>query len=277
MDGYANAHLLISADELARATGEASEPLLILDLRPADAYAAGHIPNAVHLDLFGLSLIDTDPAPLKAFMWMIEHVLASRGVEAHTPVVVYDEQSGIRAARHSGSSRFFGHPSVRILDGGFGAWTGGEFPVTRDAVPAAASTWTGKRDQAAIATWHDVRSALHQQNTVILDTRSDGEYCGTLVRAARGGAVPGAVHIEWTRNLSPDGRFKPAAELRKMYRGGGRYARSRGDYLLSWRISRRAFVSGAPPARLSEGAELHRIVEKMGRPTDLPIEVPNRH
>ena len=100
MDGYANAHLLISADELAKATGgAASGPLLVLDLRPADAYAAGHIPAAVHLDLFGLSLIDTDPAPLKAFMWMIEHVLASRGVEAATPVVVYDEQSGIRAAR----------------------------------------------------------------------------------------------------------------------------------------------------------------------------------
>ena len=58
---------------------------LIIDLRPADAYAAGHIPGAVHLDLFGVSLIDTNPAPLKAFMWMIEHLIASRGVESMPP------------------------------------------------------------------------------------------------------------------------------------------------------------------------------------------------
>ena len=52
---------------------------------------------------------------------------------------------------------------------------------------------------------------------MILDTRSDGEYCGTTVRAARGGAVPGAVHLEWTNNLAPDGAFKSPDELRAMY------------------------------------------------------------
>jgi thiosulfate/3-mercaptopyruvate sulfurtransferase len=56
---------------------------------------------------------------------------------------------------------------------------------------------------------------------VILDTRSDGEYCGTTVRAARGGAIPGAVHLEWTNNLGPGGAFKPAAELKDMYERAG--------------------------------------------------------
>ena len=55
----------------------------------------------------------------------------------------------------------------------------------------------------------------------MLDTRSAGEYRGTLVRAKRGGAVPGAVHIEWTRNLDDDGAFKPAAALRQMYESAG--------------------------------------------------------
>jgi thiosulfate/3-mercaptopyruvate sulfurtransferase len=41
------------------------------------------------------------------------------------------------------------------------------------------------------------------------------------VRAARGGAIPGAVHLEWTRNLDKDGAFKPAAELRDMYERAG--------------------------------------------------------
>ena len=41
------------------------------------------------------------------------------------------------------------------------------------------------------------------------------------MRAARGGAVPGAVHLEWTNNLGPDGAFKPLDELRKMYEHAG--------------------------------------------------------
>lgn len=222
MKGYANPQLLIAAEELSRAVaGDGSVRPLLLDLRTPDAYAAGHIPGALHLDLFGVSLIDTDPAPLKAFMWMIEHLFATRGVTASTPVVVYDDQSGIRAARAFWFLEYFGHPSVRVLDGGFGAWTRGSFPITRDAVPATVSDWTGTRDRAAIATWRDVNTAIGQPGAVLLDARTDGEYCGTTVRAARGGAVPGAVHIEWTRNLGPDGAFKPAAELKQMYEEAG--------------------------------------------------------
>ena len=222
MKGYANAQLLVTPTELAAliAGGGAKRPL-VLDLRPPEAYAAGHIPGAIHIDLWGVSLIDTDPGPLKAFMWMIEHVLAAHGVAATTPVVVYDEQSGIRAARAFWFLEYFGHPAVRLLDGGFTAWTAAGLDVTREAGPPPKSEWTGARDDRTIATWRDVLGALRTRQVVILDTRSDGEYCGTTVRAKRGGAIPGAVHIEWTRNLTPQGDFKPAADLKKMYEDAG--------------------------------------------------------
>src|SRR6476620_3973093 len=217
MKGYANAHLVVSPQELAPLLEQSGPRPLLLDLRPSEAYASGHIPTAVHLDLWGVSLIDTDPAPLKAFLWMIEHVLAVHGVEATTPVVVYDEQSGVRAARAFWFLEYFGHPSVRILDGGFNAWVGTGLPVTRDAAPPPKSEWTGTRQERTIATWKDVRNALGRGDVLILDTRTDGEYTGAAVRARRGGAVPGAIHIEWTRNLTASGEFKPAAELRRMY------------------------------------------------------------
>ena len=220
--GYPNAQLLVSPAELSELVhGHGPQPPLVLDLRPPDAYTAGHVPAAHHLDLWGVSLTNTDPAPLEAFMWMIEHVLAVHGVDASTPVVVYDDQSGIRATRAFWFLEYFGHPSVRLLDGGFRAWTAAGLPVTREASPAKQSEWTGSREASTLATWREVRAAIGRPDAVILDTRSDGEYCGTVVRARRGGAVPGAVHIEWTRNLTADGDFKPAAELRSMYEAAG--------------------------------------------------------
>ena len=119
MKGYANPQLLIGPRELAVALDgpEGARPL-VLDLRAPEAYVAGHVPGAIHVDLWGLSLTDTDPAPLNAFTWMIEHVLAIHGVTSSTPVVLYDDQSGIRAARAFWFFEYFGHPSVRVLDGG---------------------------------------------------------------------------------------------------------------------------------------------------------------
>jgi thiosulfate/3-mercaptopyruvate sulfurtransferase len=221
MKGYANPQLLITPPELKSLTENAAGRPLILDLRPPEAYTAGHVPGAVHLDLWGLSLTDTDPAPLKAFMWMIEHVLAIHGVTNETPIVVYDDQSGIRAARAFWFLEYFGHPSVRLLDGGFGAWARDGMPVTREASPPPKSEWTGARNDRAIATWRDVRDAIANEDAIILDTRSEGEHKGTVVRAARGGSVPGAVNIEWTENLTPQGDFKSAAELEKMYASAG--------------------------------------------------------
>lgn len=220
MKGYDNPDLLTTPAALAAAQKSPAPPLVI-DLRPPEDFASGHIPGAVHLDLWGVSLIDTDPAPLKAFMWMIDHLFNLRGVTSETPVVVYDDQSGVRAARGFWFLEYFGHPRVRLLDGGFRAWRDAGLPVTQDAAAPPKSTWAGTPQPQTIATWRDVQSRLGDPGVVLLDTRTDGEYAGTTVRARRGGRIPGAVHVEWTRNLGPDGAFKPAAELRAMYQQAG--------------------------------------------------------
>ncbi|MDP6580486.1 MAG: sulfurtransferase [Vicinamibacterales bacterium] len=219
--GYANPQLLITPDALSERLGAGSDVPVLLDLRPAEAFAAGHISGAVHLDLFGVSLIDTDPAPLSAFLWMIGHLFALRGVDPKRTVVVYDERSGMRAARAFWFLEFFGHPEARQLDGGFGAWEREGREVSRDAASPKGSGWVVGSSDTRLATWKDLRDRLGASDVAVLDTRSDGEYFGTTVRAKRGGAVPGAVHIEWTRNLGEDGAFKPAAELKAMYESAG--------------------------------------------------------
>ena len=222
--GYAEPGLLVSPEELSErlgVSGDARSPITVLDLRPAEQFAASRLPGAVHLDLFGVSLIDTDPAPLDSFLWMVAHLLVSRGVSADAPVVVYDDRSGMRAARALWFLEFFGHADARMLDGGYTAWSRQGLPVSSEAQAPKKGVWTVGRVDAALATWRDVRDRLGRDDTVMLDTRSDGEYYATNVRAKRGGAVPGAVHIEWTRNLGEDGAFKPAHDLRSMYEEQG--------------------------------------------------------
>ena len=212
--------ILLTPDQLDTEIRSNRCPLLI-DLRPAEQYASGHLPGAVHLDLWGISLIDTDPAPLRAFLWIIEHLFAERGVTAERPVVVYEETSGTRAARAFWFLEFFGHPDVRVLDGGVRAWTAAGLPLSHDHPAPKPSSWKGQRRTELLATWRDVRDRLGSESTTILDTRSDAEHDGTLVRAARGGAIPGAVHLEWKDSVAGDGTLKPADELDRLFTSRG--------------------------------------------------------
>ena len=67
--GYTNPHLLSSPKELIDRLDRQS--ICIVDARPTHEYVAGHIPNAIHLDLYSLSLNDTSDKPFKAFMSMM--------------------------------------------------------------------------------------------------------------------------------------------------------------------------------------------------------------
>ncbi|HXV81074.1 MAG TPA: sulfurtransferase [Candidatus Binatia bacterium] len=216
---YTRQTLLTTVAELQSKVGSAD--LCIIDVRPAEDFARGHIPGATHFDLFGLSLIDTSEAPLKAFMFMIHHVFELRGVSENKQIVFYENNSGMRAARGLWFLEFFGHPDVKMLDGGFQAWKAAGAPVTTDVTPPQAAAFKIAERREVLASADDVLRSLDKKDVAILDTRSQGEYLGTHVRAARGGAIPGSIHIEWTDNIAPDGKFKSNDELKAMYDKAG--------------------------------------------------------
>jgi thiosulfate/3-mercaptopyruvate sulfurtransferase len=216
---YARETLLTTVAELQSKLGTAN--LCVIDVRPAEDYARGHIPGATHFDLFGLSLVDTSEAPLKAFMFMIHHVLELRGVNESKEVVFYEDNSGMRAARGLWFLEYYGHANVKMLDGGFKAWQAAGAPVATEAAAPKTATFRVSERRDVLATADDVLRSLGKSEIAILDTRSAGEYYGTHVRAARGGAIPGAVHIEWTDNLDAEGKFKSNADLKSMYEKAG--------------------------------------------------------
>src|SRR2546428_11964380 len=179
-----------------------------MDMRPPEAYSNGHIPAARSFDIFGISLIDTRPEPLNAFLWMMEHLIQAKGVNTDSTVVVYDDIAGMRSARLFWFLEFFGHDDVHLLNGGFNAWQAAGLPVTQEATIPKAGNFKMQRREDRLATGEQVHSKFRNPSVVIVDTRSDAEYTGEIVRAKRGGAIPGAVHLEWKNNLDSNGFFK---------------------------------------------------------------------
>jgi len=188
-----------------------------MDLRQPEAYSNGHIPGARSFDIFGISLVDTRPQPLEAFLWIIEHLIQAKGVNSDSHVVIYDDMAGMRSARLFWFLEFFGHSDAHVLNGGFNAWATAGMPVTQEASIPKTGNFKMKPRRELLATAEDVLARLKSPDAVLVDTRSDGEWTGELVRAARGGRIPGAVHLEWTQNLDEKGFFKSPEDLTAMY------------------------------------------------------------
>src|SRR5687767_10111480 len=178
---YTNPHLLWPVDELKSRLEDSR--LVLLDLRPPEAYSNGHIPGARSFDIFGISLVDTRPEPLEAFLWIIEHLIQGKGTNTDSTVVVYDDIAGMRSARLFWFLEFFGHSDVHMLNGGFNAWQAAGFPATHEAIIPKAGNFKMNRRRELLATAEDVHGNLNNPSVVIVDTRSDGEYLGQMVRA----------------------------------------------------------------------------------------------
>ena len=168
---YTRPELLTTPDELKAKLGSAD--LRVIDTRQAELYAQSHIPGAIHFDLFGISLIDTTPAPLKAFMSMIAHLFELRGVNLDMEVVFYEENSGMKAARGLWFLEYFGHRRVSVLDGGLQAWKKSGYPITTETVPPKATHFNPAEKRELLATFDDVLGSLEKKDIRIVDTRSD--------------------------------------------------------------------------------------------------------
>ncbi len=212
---FAVPDLLWDVAELQSRLGRSG--LKVLDVRVGEDYAMGHIPGAVHFSVYGVNTYDTDEAPLKSFTHMWAFLLGLRGISADETIVVYDDISGMSAARAFWFLEYLGHGDVHLLDGGFNAWRAAGLEIARDAQAPKATSFRYDTVRDRVATYQDMRDAIDDRDKVILDTRSEKEWLGIDKRAARGGTIPSAVHLDWENHLTADGRLKTADDLRSMF------------------------------------------------------------
>jgi thiosulfate/3-mercaptopyruvate sulfurtransferase len=216
---------LISADDLLALCRRGAAPVLIdcsFDLFDVDAgeraWRTGHPQGAHYLhldrDLAGAKTGNNGRHPLPERA-TFARTLARCGVTPHGPVVAFDRQGGVYAARLWWMLRWMGHAEAAVLDGGVDAWLAAGGTLITDE-PASAAT-PPYPDRAPLATSHATTELLQALGRVrLIDARAPERFRGEVEPLdAQAGHIPGALNRFFKDNLAASGHFKPATELHR--------------------------------------------------------------
>ncbi len=196
-----------------------------------------------------------------------------KGISRDDTVVIYGDKSNWWAAYALWVFTLFGHPDVRLLDGGRDLWISDGRDTNLDVPNKPASGYpVVERDDAPIRAFKDdVLPILGQQP--LIDVRSPLEYTGERTHmpdypeegALRGGHIPTARSIPWGKAAQDSGRFRSREELEELY-GFLTEPTDKNNRLLPHRRAVQPhLVRVDAPARVAGGAQLRRIVDRVGQ------------
>ncbi|GAA1222281.1 sulfurtransferase [Pseudonocardia alaniniphila] len=218
---YAHPERLVTTEWLAQNLG--SEGLVVVESdEDVLLYDTGHIPGAVKVD-WHTELNDPVTRDYVNGARFAE-LCGERGITRDTTVVFYGDRNNWWATYALWVFSLFGHPDVRILDGGRAKWVAeGREMTTEAAKPAQVDYPVIERDDATIRAFKD--DVLAHLGGPLVDVRSPGEYSGELLHmpdypqegAVRGGHIPGAASVPWARAAAEDATFKSRSDLEAIY------------------------------------------------------------
>ncbi|MFI7482703.1 sulfurtransferase [Kocuria sp. M1R5S2] len=186
-------------------------------------YETGHVPGAVKIDWHtDLNRPDTrDYVDGEGFA----ELMSRKGIGRDTTVVLYGDKSNWWAAYALWVFELFGHPDVRLMNGGRDKWVaeGRELSTARVERERADYPVVERDDSGARAYQQDV---LGHFGKPLIDVRSLPEYTGERTHmpeypqegTLRGGHIPTAASVPWARAAAEDARFKSREELEAIYR-----------------------------------------------------------
>ena len=256
---------LITVEEL-----HAGKPPVLLDVRwelggppGRDLYLEGHIPGAAFVDL-DTALAGPPGAggrhPLPD-PDVFGDAMRAAGVSADRPVVAYDAGNSIAAARAWWLLRYFGHPNVRVLDGGFSGWLADGYAIERDVTRVEAGDFVPRAGGMPLL--DAPAAAAVARAGVLIDARAPERFRGEREPIDPvAGHIPEAVNVPATELVEADGRFLDADALQARFAAGRRRQRHLGRDLL--RVGRgRVARSARAVARWHSGGAVRRVVERL--------------
>ena len=190
------------------------------------AYDKGHIRNAVKIDWKA----DLQDPVRRDFVDKagFEALLSERGISNDDTVVLYGGNNNWFAAYAYWYFRLYGHRGVKLLDGGRKKWELESRELVTDVPQRAKTSYQAREQDSSIRAFRDeVISAIGEDNLV--DVRSPDEFSGRLLapahlpqeQAQRGGHIPTAKNIPWSKAAEEDGTFRSDDALRTLYGDAG--------------------------------------------------------
>lgn len=225
-EGYAHPEALVDVQWLASHLDDPSVRAIEVDV-DTYSYEEGHIPGAVGWD-WTLQLCD----PMRRDILSqvdFEYLMSVSGISRDTTVVLYGDNNNWFAAWAFWQLKIFGHPDVRLLNGGRRKWIELDMPLTAELPEFQATEYkAAPADLSTRAYLADVLGSLRKHGVHLVDVRSPAEFKGEILAppglpetCQRGGHIPGAASIPWGKVCREDGTFKSADELRALYGEAG--------------------------------------------------------
>jgi thiosulfate/3-mercaptopyruvate sulfurtransferase len=180
--------------------------VLVWDVRPAEAFAKGHIPGAVSIGDAPAVLRDANSEDFIATA-QIEKLLGAAGIDPAREVVIYGSRGGWQPYFGQYTLQYFGAKNVRVYHEGIEDWGGAGRNLAQGAASAKPVALRLVHDHAgkvSVST-RDMIALQGKSSVQILDVRTAKEFSGEDIRAIRGGHIPGAVNIPYEHNwVDPD-------------------------------------------------------------------------
>lgn len=241
---YAHPERLVTTEWVAR-HGRDDNVVVVESDEDVLLYETGHIPGAVKIDW----VMDLNDPVTRDYVdgGAFARLMSAKGIGRDSTVVIYGDKSNWWAAYALWVFRLFGHEDVRLMNGGRAKWIDEGRELTKDEPnrPVTDYPVVERNDGSIRAYQSQVLQTLGQHP--LIDVRSTPEYTGERTHMAeypqegvlRGGHIPSAVSVPWSRAAAEDGTFKSRAELEKIYFDGAGLSKD-SDVIAYCRIGERS-------------------------------------
>ena len=238
MAGYPNPDVLVGTNWVAEHLDDPAVRILESD-EDVLLYDTGHIRGALKVDWHA----DLNDERIRDYVNAagFARLMGALGIARDTTVVFYGDKSNWWACYAYWVFRLFGHENLRVMNGGRQKWLEEKRPTTREVRSYPSTSYRVADAHPEIRAFReDVLRHIGNPDPrkqhvevpkahVLVDVRSPGEYSGELLHMAdypqegalRGGHIPGAVNIPWSKAVANDGTFRPAEEIRELYDSEG--------------------------------------------------------